>query len=109
MLWDAYGAGHGVRLGSGISAMPSMHVASSVLFFLLARRVGRAAGWAFGIFALLIFVGSVHLAWHYALDGYVGAAGALLLWRAVGWALSRPRRGVPAVSPAPLAPAAIPA
>ena len=28
--------------------------------------------------------GDVHLGWHYALDGYAGAAGAALVWHAVG-------------------------
>ncbi len=36
-------------------------------------------------------VGSVHLGWHYALDGYVGAAGAYAVWRAVGALQSRGR------------------
>jgi hypothetical protein len=35
-------------------------------------------------------IGSVHLGWHYALDGYVGAACALVIWFAVGWLLDRP-------------------
>lgn len=72
------------NLGSGISAMPSMHVATAVLMALFGWRYSRLAGWALTLFALIIFVGSVHLGWHYALDSYAGAAGAWLIWWLVG-------------------------
>ena len=40
---------------------------------------------AYGLsFAALIFVGSIHLGWHYAIDGYAGAAVALFGWWAAG-------------------------
>jgi hypothetical protein len=56
---------------------------------LLARRVNRTLGWAYAVFALLILVGSVHLAWHYAIDGYFSAIAVLLVWwgsgRTVRW------------------------
>ena len=39
---------------------------------------------ALSAFAVLILLGSIHLGWHYALDGYVGAAGAALVWHLVG-------------------------
>ncbi|WP_254436803.1 phosphatase PAP2 family protein [Ruegeria arenilitoris] len=64
----------------GISAMPSMHVASSVLMALFAFQYSRWLGWAFTIFAIMIQIGSVHLAWHYAVDGYLGAIIALACW-----------------------------
>ncbi|WP_299944478.1 phosphatase PAP2 family protein [uncultured Ruegeria sp.] len=64
----------------GISAMPSMHVASSVIMALFAFRYSRWLGWAFTIFAFLILVGSVHLAWHYAVDGYLAILVALFCW-----------------------------
>jgi hypothetical protein len=63
-----------------ISAMPSMHVALPVLFALTARQVDRRLGLAFAAFAGLIFLGSIHLGWHYAVDGYAGAAGIVVLW-----------------------------
>ncbi|MES0825190.1 phosphatase PAP2 family protein [Ruegeria sp. SCP11] len=64
----------------GISAMPSMHVASSALMALYAFRFSRWLGWAFTIFAVVIQIGSVHLAWHYAIDGYLGTLVALVCW-----------------------------
>jgi hypothetical protein len=90
MLWRDY-LQAGTGPGSGISAMPSMHVATAVLFALLGWRVSRALGIALTGFAALIMIGSVHLGWHYAIDGYAGAAGADVIWKAVGWALARER------------------
>jgi hypothetical protein len=83
MLWTAYESSR-AGLGSGISAMPSVHVAMVTLFALLAWQYGRAARIFFIAFALLIMVGSVHLAWHYAVDGYLGAFVTLVIWWAAG-------------------------
>jgi hypothetical protein len=69
---------------NGISAMPSVHVAAAVLFALVGWQVGRAMGIGFTIYALVILTGSVHLGWHYAVDGYLSAAAVLLLWAASG-------------------------
>jgi hypothetical protein len=82
-LW-AYYSGGSVLPVNGISAMPSVHVAAAVLFALVGWQVGRAIGIAFTIYALVILTGSVHLGWHYAVDGYVSAAAVLLLWVASG-------------------------
>ncbi len=71
-------------LGRGISAMPSMHVALAFLFFLAIRRVSKYAGWFFGLFALVIQVASVHLAYHYAIDGYVSIILVAFIWWAMG-------------------------
>ena len=65
--------------------MTSMHVASSVLLALLGWRLRPAAGVALTVFAVLILAGSIHLGWHYAVDGYAGAVGAILIWTLVGW------------------------
>lgn len=91
MLWDGYQDKTRVS-ALGISAMPSMHVATAALLALLGWRINRAAGIALTLFALAIMIGSVHLGWHYALDGYVGAAGTYVVWRVVGWMLSRSRQ-----------------
>jgi PAP2 superfamily len=79
-------------LGSGITAMPSMHVAQAFLFFLAARHISRRAAWIFGIFFAAIMVGSVHLAYHYAVDGYVAIIATAFIWKCSGWwALRRTR------------------
>lgn len=77
-LWDSY---RGLAAPRGISAMPSMHVAISVLMTLYAYRHSSWAGRILLAFTAVIMVGSVALAWHYAVDGYVGAAVALACWQ----------------------------
>lgn len=71
-------------LGRGITAMPSMHVALAFLFFLAMRKVSRRAGIAAFLFCVVILVSSVHLAYHYAVDGYVSIAVTALIWWAAG-------------------------
>lgn len=92
LLWDNYQA-NSAGVGSGISAMPSMHVATAVLLALFGWRHSRAAGVALTGYALLILIGSVHLGWHYALDGYVGGVGAVAVWWLVGRFLVRREAG----------------
>ena len=71
-------------LGRGISAMPSMHVAMATLFALGLWRISRPAGVAAFAFVAVIMVGSVHLGYHYSLDGYVAGAMTLLIWFVAG-------------------------
>lgn len=82
-LWSNYISGTGKNIGA-ISAMPSMHVALAALFVPMAHRVHRHIGRLAAIYCLLILVGSVHLGWHYALDGYVGILLAAGLWKTSG-------------------------
>ena len=87
-LWSLYRSG-AAGFGSGISAMPSVHVASALLLTLIARR--RAGGALFAaafVFFIAICIGSVVLGWHYAVDAYAGIALALPLWMFCG-ALAR--------------------
>jgi hypothetical protein len=88
VLWLNHQA-NGAMPGSGISAMPSMHVAIAVLLALLGWRINRWIGITFSVFAVLIQIGSVHLAWHYAIDGYLAGIAAAAIWYAVGRALRR--------------------
>ena len=82
VLWRAH-ALENYSFGMGISAMPSLHNAIATLYALAAFRVGRTIGVFMTIYAVLIFIGSIHLGWHYAVDGIVGAAAMVLIWRAV--------------------------
>ncbi|MBO6767835.1 MAG: phosphatase PAP2 family protein [Erythrobacter sp.] len=74
-LWSIY-ASESFGAGSGISAMPSMHVTISswvvLAFYMFARPWLPLAL----VFWLLIFLLSISLGWHYAVDGLVGAVAA---------------------------------
>lgn len=89
LLWGFYQQGD-PGLGHGISAAPSMHVASTWLAARMLQTYGRAAAVAGWSFLAVILLGSVHLGWHYAIDGYISILGAWVLWRFTGWLLSRP-------------------
>ena len=85
-LWDIY-ASKRFGAGSGISAMPSMHVAMStwtvIAFHQFARRWLPVAlvGW-------VVIAGlSIALGWHYASDGIVGSLAALGTYAALAKAL----------------------
>ena len=72
-------------LGSGITAMPSMHVAIAFLFWLAVRRVHSGWGKFFGVFFVITWISSVHLAYHYAVDGLVSVLAVAAIW----WASQR--------------------
>jgi len=78
-LWDSY---NGNLPATGISAFPSMHNASAALFVLMFYSVSKAWGRFFLAYAVLIFLTSIHLGWHYAVDGYAGMLVACLCWKA---------------------------
>lgn len=100
-LWQFHVA-NAVGLGAGISAMPSLHVAIVTLFALLGWRTHRWLGIALTIYAVMILIGSVHLGWHYAVDGYAGALGMGAIWCLVGWLLKqRDKRRWAALVPGP--------
>jgi len=80
-LLEWYQAGnHG--LGRGISAMPSMHVSIAFLSFLVATRISKRLAVALGLFCVIVMIGSVHLAYHYAVDGYVALIVTGAIWLA---------------------------
>lgn len=72
------------NLFSGISAFPSMHVSVAVLNMLLGWRISRVWGWVFTVYFGFILIGSVHIGWHYAVDGYMSIVTTLILWKVVG-------------------------
>jgi hypothetical protein len=45
------------------------------------------------LYAGVVLVGSVHLGWHYAVDGYLSIVGALAIWVGVGAVQARARSG----------------
>jgi len=77
ILWKTYES-PSLGLG-GISAMPSMHCATSFLLVLLAwkRPILR---YITSIFFLIIFCASFILGWHYAVDGLFAIPVALFGW-----------------------------
>lgn len=89
LLWSFYSSPNSIN---AISAFPSMHVASTTLIAILGFALSRNLGLALAAFTLCIMIGSVLLGWHYAVDGYIGAAIAVGAWMVSGW-LVRSRIG----------------
>jgi len=79
-LWTAKLHSIHLPLG-GISAMPSMHVALAVLLALAGYQVNPWLGRVLAVFAVITHLGSVHLGWHYAIDGYIAAASTWIIWK----------------------------
>jgi hypothetical protein len=77
----------------GISAFPSLHVEMAATCACLGFSVNRVLGWTLAVFTGVILVGSVHLGWHYIIDGLFGILLAVLLWhisaRVTEWWLMR--------------------
>jgi len=67
-------------LGRGISAMPSVHVATACLLMLLGWKIGPRWGVAGTVFLLVIMIGSIHLGFHYAVDGYASLIATPAIW-----------------------------
>lgn len=86
LLWNIYQS-PSVGLG-GISAMPSMHCASSFLLFIM-YGTNKMARIALGAFCFIIFVSSFVLAWHYAVDGIIALPIAVLCWKIAGRLLEK--------------------
>jgi len=84
MLWGWQVERHD-GLGAGISAMPSVHVG---LAFVMARGayfLRPIYGRIMSIYVGLVWIASVHLGWHYAVDGAVALLLAILIWKISGW------------------------
>ena len=78
-LWIAY-ENRDLTAGVGISAMPSMHIAAGFLFFLLTLHLHWTLRPVAGAYVVLLLIGSVHLGWHYAIDGYVSIICTYAIW-----------------------------
>jgi len=63
-----------IRIIFGIAAFPSLHVAFQTYVFLWMRRLWTSGEVLFGIFVLVIFLGSIVTGWHYVIDGIAGIA-----------------------------------
>ena len=81
-LWTVYESGE-FGAGSGISAMPSLHVTTAAWIAIAFRVCAKRWFWPVAAFSLLLFLLSIGLGWHYAWDGIVGAAAALCVYRAM--------------------------
>jgi len=80
-LWQDYLRGGG-NIGTGISAMPSIHVAIALWMAIVLRLHLPRLAPAGLIYFALIFIGSVVLGWHYAMDAFAGAGVTLLAFAA---------------------------
>ncbi len=82
-LQDSLWLGHLNNVeGSVVSAMPSLHNGSALLFALAGYKINKLCGRILSVHAALIFIGSFHLAWHYAIDSYLAWAVTLMIWYA---------------------------
>ena len=67
----------------GISAVPSMHVGTTLMLLFLFWRT-RIAREILIAYNLIIYAGSIILGWHYGVDGLVALPVALACWWAAG-------------------------
>ena len=91
LLWEGYTNPDVDPLG--ISAFPSLHLEMAATSTLLGFAVSRVIGWTLVVYTAALLVGSVHLGWHYAIDGIAGIALAIVFWRisarVTSWWLAR--------------------
>jgi hypothetical protein len=102
-LWAYYSEGR-FGPGAGISAMPSLHIATTTWMVLAITIVARRWAWPMGLVGTLIFLLSISFGWHYAIDGIVGAAAAIGCYRLcervyAGQAGSQPVDPAPTLEP----------
>jgi hypothetical protein len=77
ILWTTYTTGE-LRIGGGISAAPSIHCALTFVFMFASFR----SRWFIPatVYAVFIWLGSVHLGWHYFVDGLFSLIGVAIFW-----------------------------
>lgn len=82
-LLNAQASGRYAPAG-GISAMPSMHVTMATLIAVAGATVSRPLGHVLAAYGVIIWLGSIHFGWHYAVDGPVAVVLMLATWRLSG-------------------------
>lgn len=80
-LWTVY-SGSQFAPGAGISAMPSLHIATTAWMMIAVHVLARRWSGAMAAVGILIFLLSISLGWHYAVDGIVGGAAAVACYLA---------------------------
>ncbi|MEZ9928486.1 phosphatase PAP2 family protein [Vibrio breoganii] len=78
-IWNNYERGT-MEIGAGISAFPSMHVSIATLMAITCYEVNKKLGLLAWLYTFIILFGSVHLGWHYAVDGYFSLVSTVLIW-----------------------------
>ncbi len=73
-----------VNFGGGISAMPSVHIVLVVIWTFAAWHIHKALGVLTTLYTVVIWIGSVHLGWHYAVDGLVSLFVMSFVWLIFG-------------------------
>ncbi|WP_299321926.1 phosphatase PAP2 family protein [Parasphingopyxis sp.] len=74
-LWSLYSV-QGFGAGAGISAMPSLHITTTVWMIVAVQQIAPRWNVPIAAAGFLIFLLSIALGWHYAVDGIVGGAAA---------------------------------
>jgi len=69
-----------LEYGGGISAMPSLHIATTFLFALSMRNAYPVVEKLLYCYTFVIWFGSIHLGWHYASDGMVSVLCVVAIW-----------------------------
>ena len=83
---------HVAVMGGGISAMPSMHLATAAIYVIAARGTKWLGPCV--LFWLIIFIGSAYFGYHYWIDGFAGTAVAYICWKASSWTIGKFAQGM---------------
>jgi hypothetical protein len=79
VAWQLHRQGQ-ADIDSGISAMPSVHVAMGALLALIGWEWNRWLGIGFWLYTAVTLVATIHLGWHYAIDGYLSIIVVSAFW-----------------------------
>ena len=65
-----------------------MHVSASTLVMLAGIHLNRKLGLVLGLGVFFTWIGSIHLAWHYAIDGILSFVLTILVWNLASYTIS---------------------